>query len=55
MGGCGLSCPDNFLQEIKKLKETNAESEQVEMELRQHCQVAYSKGVRERTFSENAR
>ena len=52
MGGYGLSTTDvNFLQEIKKLKETNAESKQVKiLELRQ--QVAYSKSVRERSMSQ---
>ena len=52
MGGCGLSSTDiNFLQEIKKLKETNAESKQVKiLELR--LQVTYSKGVRERSMSQ---
>ena len=52
MGGCGLSSTDvNFLQEIEKLKKTNAESKQVKiLELRQ--QVAYSKAVRERSMSE---
>ena len=57
MGGCGLSSPYvNFLQEIEKLKETNAESKQVKiLELRK--QVAESKLVREREarVSENAR
>ena len=52
MGGCGLSNTDiNFLQEMEKLKKTNAESKQVKiLELRQ--QVAYSKSVRERSMSE---
>ena len=52
VGGCGLSSTDvNFLQEIGKLKETNAESKQVKiLELRQ--QVAESKGVRERSMSQ---
>ena len=52
MGGCGLSCPDvKFLQEIEKLKETNAESEQVKiLELRK--EVARSKWVRERSMSQ---
>ena len=52
VGGCGLSSTDvNFLQEIEKLKETKAESKQVEvLELRQ--QVAYSKIVRERSMSQ---
>ena len=46
MSGCSLSCPDvNFLQEIEKLKEVNAEFKQVEtLKLRQ--KVAYSKSVR---------
>ena len=52
MSGYGLSCPDvNFLQEIKKLKKTNAESKQVKiLELRQ--EVAKSKLVRERSMSQ---
>ena len=52
MGGCGLSSTDvNFLQEIKKLKKTNAESEQVKiLELRR--QVAESKAVSERSMSQ---
>ena len=52
MGGCGLSSTDvNFLQEIEKLKKTNAESRQVKiLELRQH--VAGSKAVRERNMSQ---
>ena len=47
MGECSLSGHDvNFLQEIKKLKKSNAESKQVKvLELRQ--QRAYSKTVRE--------
>ena len=53
MGGCGLSSTDNFkfLQEIEQLKKTNAESKQVEL-LEQRKQVAYSKGVRERSMSQ---
>jgi hypothetical protein len=49
VGGCGLCSIDiNFLQEIEKLKKTNAESKQVKiLELRQ--QVALSKAVRERS------
>ena len=52
MGGCGLNSTDvNFLQEIEKLKKTNAESKQVKiLELRQ--QVARSKMVRERSMSQ---
>ena len=52
MGGCGLSSTDvNFLQEIEKLKKTNAESKQVKiLELRR--QVAYSKSVRERSMNQ---
>ena len=52
MGGCGLSSTDvNFLQEIKKLKNTNAESKQVKiLELRQ--EVARSKTVRERSMNQ---
>ena len=54
MGGCtcGLSSTGvNFLQEIEKLKKTNAESKQVKLlELRQ--QVANSKAVRERSMSQ---
>ena len=52
MGGCGLSSNDvNFLQEIEKLNETNAESKQVEiLELRR--QVAASKWVRDRSRSQ---
>ena len=52
MGGCGLSSTDfNLLQEIEKLKKTNAESKQVKiLELRQ--QVADSKSVRERSMSQ---
>ena len=52
MGGCGLSSTDvNFLQEIEKLKETNAESKQVKiLELRR--QMADSKEVRERSMSQ---
>ena len=52
VGGCGLSNTDfNCLQEIEKLKKTNAESKQVKLlELRQ--QVTGSKGVRERSMSE---
>ena len=52
VGGCGLRSADvNFLQEIEKLKETNAESKQVEiLKLRQ--QVAYYKLVRERSMSQ---
>ena len=52
VGGCGLSSTDvKFLQEIEKLKKTNAESKQVKiLELRQ--QVAKSKWVRERSMSE---
>ena len=52
MGGCGLSSTDvNFLQEIEKLKKTNAESKQVKiLELRK--EVAGSKSVRERSMSE---
>ena len=52
MGGCGLCSTDvNFLQEIEKLKKTNAESTQVKtLELRN--QVAFSKTVRERSMSE---
>ena len=51
-GGCGLSSTDvNFLQEIEKLKKTNAESNQVKiLELRQ--QVVDSKAVRERSMSQ---
>ena len=41
----------NFLQEIKKLQETNAESKQVRvLDLRK--QVAFSKSVRERSVSQ---
>ena len=49
---CGLSCADvNFLQEIEKLKETDAESKQVKiLELRHR--VALSKSVRERSMSQ---
>ena len=52
MGGCGLSSTDvNFLQEIEKLKKTNAESKQVKiLELRRA--VALSKRVRERNMNE---
>ena len=52
MGGCGLSSTDvNFLQKIKNLKKTNAESKQVKiLELRQL--VAQSKAVRERSMSQ---
>ena len=52
MGGCGLSWSDvNFLQEIEKLEETNAESKQVKiLELRH--KVAYSKTVRDRSMSQ---
>ena len=52
MSGCGLSSSDvNFLQEIEKLKKTNAESKQVKiLELRQ--KMAYSKAVRERIMSQ---
>ena len=52
MSGCGLSwCDVNFLQEIEKLKETNAESKQLKiLELRQ--KVAESKSVRERSMSQ---
>ena len=52
MGGCGLSGNDvNFLQEIEKLKKTNAESKQMKiLELRQ--EVERSKTVRERSMSE---
>ena len=52
MGGCGLSSMDvNILQEIAKLKKTNAESNQVKiLELRR--QVASSKLVRERSMSQ---
>ena len=52
MSGCGLSYPDvNFLQEIEKLKKTNAESKQVKiLTLRQG--VADSKSVRERSMSQ---
>ena len=48
----GSSSSDvTFLQEIKKLKKTNAESKQVKiLELRQ--QVADSKSVRERSMSQ---
>ena len=43
VGGCGLS--SSFLQEIEKLKKTNAESKQVKiLELRRS--VANSKAVR---------
>ena len=49
MGGCGLS--SNFLQEIEKLKKTNAEYIRVKiLKLRQ--QVADSKTVRERSMSQ---
>ena len=52
MGGCGFSSTDfKFLQEIEKLKKTNAESKQVEL-LEQRKQVAYSKGVRGRSMSQ---
>ena len=52
MGGCDLSSTDvNFLQEIKKLKTTNAESKHVKkLELRKL--VAHSKSVRERSMSQ---
>ena len=52
MGGCGLSSTDvNFVQEIEKLKKTDAESKLVKiLELRR--QVAYSKSVRERSMSQ---
>ena len=52
MSGCCLSWSDvNFLQEIEKLKETNAESKQVKiLELRED--VARSKAVRERSMSQ---
>ena len=53
VGGCGLSLSTdvNLLQEIDNLKETNAESKQVEiLELRQ--QVADSKAVKERSMSQ---
>ena len=49
-GVCTLQS-SSFLQEIEKLKKTNAESKQVEiLELRR--QVAYSKMVRERSMSQ---
>ena len=52
VGGYGLGSTDvNFLQEIEKLKKTNAESKQVKiLELRQ--QVASSKRVRKRSMSQ---
>ena len=52
VGECGLGSTDvNFLQEIEKLKKTNAESKQVKiLELRQ--QVILWKSVRERSMSE---
>ena len=52
VGGCDLCTTDvNFLQEIVKLKKTNAESKQVKiLELRK--QVAQYQTVRERSMSE---
>ena len=48
MGGCDLSSSDvNFLQEIEKLNETNAESKQVKI-LDLRLQVAKLKMVREK-------
>ena len=44
----------NFLQKVKKLKETNAESNQVKIILELHIRqlMAYSKTVRERSMSQ---
>ena len=56
MGGCGLSSILilNFLQKVKKLKEINAESNQVKIILELHIRqlMAYSKTVRERSMSQ---
>ena len=48
VGGCGLNSPDvYFLQKLKKLEETNAESKQVEI-LELKVELVDTKSVREK-------